>query len=177
MNSRKSRRGGILSGLLITGLAFLCLAIAGAIYLGRNIRVTTRASQYGGDNVSIDTPAGHFSIRARDDARGLPSDVPPYPGAQMRRDSGGGASFQWESRDGKEDRGFSVSATEMITQDSPAAVLDFYRAQLPNWIVITEHGMTRLELHEGGYKRIIGIHGRYDGTHIGVASVGEPASN
>jgi hypothetical protein len=38
-------------------------------------------------------------------------------------------------------------------------------------------GAVRMELRDGGYKRIIGIHERHDGTHIGVASVGEPAAN
>jgi hypothetical protein len=56
--------------------------------------------------------------------------------------------------------------------------VDYYRNQLPNWVVVKErHGAVRMELREGGYKRIIGIHERYDGTHIGVASIGEPASN
>jgi hypothetical protein len=35
----------------------------------------------------------------------------------------------------------------------------------------------RMELREGGYKRIVAIRERHDGTHIGVASIGEPASN
>lgn len=57
-------------------------------------------------------------------------------------------------------------------------MLDYYRTQLPNWMIINERaGAVRLELREGGYKRIIGIRERHDGTHIGVASVGEPASN
>jgi hypothetical protein len=171
------RRGGILSGLLITALGIVCLAIMCGMYVARNVHVTTSSNHHGGDNVSIDTPAGHFSIRAHDEPGGIPSDVPVYPGAYVRRDSGGGAVFQWDGKDGK-DRGFSVSATEMITPDSASKVLDFYRTQLPNWIVVTEHdGATRFEFHDGGYKRIIAVHSKYDGTHIGVASVGEPASN
>ena len=35
----------------------------------------------------------------------------------------------------------------------------------------------RMELAEGGYKRIVAIHGRSDGTHIGVATIGAPAAN
>jgi hypothetical protein len=66
----------------------------------------------------------------------------------------------------------------MVTSDSLDKVVDYYRNQLPNWVVVKErHGAVRMELREGGYKRIIGIHERYDGTHIGVASIGEPASN
>jgi len=169
--------GGILSGLLITALGIVCLAIMCGMYIARNVHVTTSSNHFGGDNVSIDTPAGRFSIHAHDQPGGIPSDIPIYPGAYVRHDSGGGAEFQWNSNDGK-DHGFSVSATEMFTPDSASKVLAFYRAQLPNWIVVNEHdGKTRFEFHEGGYKRIIGIHGKFDGTHIGVASVGEPASN
>jgi hypothetical protein len=170
-------QGGILSGLLISGFVVVCLAVAGLVYVARNVRVTSSSNHYGGDNVSIDTPAGRLSIHAHDQPDGIPPDVPIYPGASVRRDSGGGAVFQWDSNDGK-DHGFSVSATEMFTPDPVSKVLDFYRTQLPDWIVVTEHeGTTRFERHEGGYKRIIAIHGKFDGTHIGVASVGEPASN
>lgn len=172
-----NERGGILSALLLSGFVVACLALAGVVYLARNVHVTSSSNHYGGDNVSIDTPVGHLSIHAHDTPGGIPSDVPIYPGATVRRDSGGGAVFQWDSNDGK-DHGLSVSATEMFTPDPVSKVLDFYRAQLPNWIVVSEHdGATRFELHEGGYKRIIAIHGKFDGTHIGVASVGEPASN
>jgi hypothetical protein len=56
--------------------------------------------------------------------------------------------------------------------------VDYYRAQLPNWIIVNERGGgVQLELRDGGYKRIVAIHERHDGTHIGVASVGEPAAN
>jgi hypothetical protein len=39
------------------------------------------------------------------------------------------------------------------------------------------HGEFHMELHEGGYKRIIAIDEKHGRTHIGVATVGEPASN
>jgi hypothetical protein len=71
-----------------------------------------------------------------------------------------------------------VSALELITQDPARKVFDYYRNQLPSWVVAEDHdGEMRLELKQGGYKRIVGIHEQNDGTHIGVASVGEPASN
>ena len=66
----------------------------------------------------------------------------------------------------------------MVTSDPVDKVVDYYRAQLPNWIIVNERlGGVRLELRDGGYKRIIAIHERHDGTHIGVASVGERAAN
>ena len=112
--------------------------------------------------------------------------IPPDPPQRMSRstparrkkNSGGDAVIEWNSNNGAHDRGFSVTATEMVTSDSVDRVLDYYRGQLPNWIVVNEHdGGVRLELRQGGYKRIIAIHDQHDGTHIGVASVGEPASN
>jgi hypothetical protein len=177
MRSLESRRGGILFGLLLTGLVIVCLMIAGGIFLARNIRVET-ASRNGGDYVSIDTPAGHLTVHAHEKAGSAPAGVPLYPGARSGRNSGGDAVVEWNSGNGKSDGGFSVSASEMITSDPLDKVVDYYRDQLPNWVVVTERsGSVRLELREGGYKRIIGIHERSDGTHIGVASVGEPASN
>ncbi|HWF09830.1 MAG TPA: hypothetical protein VG297_15290 [Bryobacteraceae bacterium] len=176
MTSRE--RGGILTGLLITGAVGLCLLIACGLFIARNIRVTSRSNGYGGDNVWIDTPAGNFSIRAHEKDGKLPAGIPMYPGARLTHGSGGGAVFRWNSKDGNDDRGFAVAGAEMITGDPPSKVLDYYREQLPEWIVVTEHdGATQFELQEGGYKRIVGIHAQYDGTHIGVASVGEPASN
>src|SRR5580658_9440389 len=60
-----SRRGGIIAGLLLSGLVVLCLVIAGSIFLARNIRVQTTARN-GGDDVTIDTPVGHLSVRAHE---------------------------------------------------------------------------------------------------------------
>jgi hypothetical protein len=162
-----SRRGGILVGLLLSALAGLCLLIFGAIYLASNIRVHT-AERANGADVSIDTPAGHLSLRAHDRAGSIAAGIPLYPGARKTTDSNGGdAVIQWSSSNGKEDHGFAVSASETVTGDPLDKVVDFY----------DRTGATRIELAEGGYKRIVAIRERHDGTHIGVASVGEPASN
>jgi hypothetical protein len=177
MKSCDSRRGGVLFGLLMSALVIVCLAIAGGLFVARNIRVQT-AARNGGDYVSIDTPAGSLSIHAHEKPGSANADVPFYPGARNARDSGGDAVIEWNSTSGRNDRGFSLTASEMVTSDPIDKVLDFYRAQLPNWVIVNERGgAVRFELREGGYKRIIAIHERHDGTHIGVASVGEPASN
>jgi hypothetical protein len=172
------QRGGILVGLLLSALAGLCLLVIGGIYLASNIRVHT-AERAGSADVSIETPAGHFSVRAHERAGSVAAGVPLYPGARKTRDSNGGdAVVEWSSSNGKDDHGFAVSASEMVTDDALDKVVDYYKSQLPNWVIVHKsRGETRIELAEGGYKRIIAIHERRDGTHIGVASVGEPASN
>lgn len=181
MNSCDSRhcshRGGILFGLLLSGLVVVCLMIAGGVFLARNIRVQTTARN-GGDDVTIDTPVGHLSVRAHEKAGTAAEGVPLYPGARSARKSGGDAVVEWTSNSGKNDTGFSLTASEMVTSDPVDKVVGYYRGQLPNWIIVNERlGGVRLELRDGGYKRIIAIHERHDGTHIGVASVGEPAAN
>jgi hypothetical protein len=178
MKSRNPRRGGILGGLLISALIIVCLMIAGGLFVARHIRIQT-TERNGGDDVSIDTPGGHLSIHAHDNA-GAATDLPVYPGAHRKSDSSGNAVVEWTSNHehGTDDGGFSVSASEMITTDSLDKVVNYYRGQLPNWVIVNEkHGAVRLELREGGYKRIIAISEHKDGTHIGVASLGGAASN
>jgi hypothetical protein len=176
-NCRSSRRGGVLFGLLMSALVIVCLIIAGGLFMARNIRVQT-TTRNGGDYVSIDTPGGQLSIHAHEKAGSGVSGVPLYPGARSTKHSGGDAVVEWNSNNGGNDGGFSLTASEMVTSDSLDKVLDYYRNQLPNWVIVNERGgAVRMELRDGGYKRIIAIHERHDGTHIGVASVGEPASN
>jgi hypothetical protein len=176
MRSPGSRRGGVLFGLMLSGLVVVCLMIAGTLYLARNIRVQTVAHS-GGDSVLIDTPAGHLTVRTHEHGGAALADIPMYPGARVE-DSGGGATVQWTSDNGETDKEFGVSASKSVTSDSLARVVDYYKAQLPNWMVVAEkHGGVRLEFSEGGYKRFIVVHEENDGTHIAVASVGEPASN
>jgi hypothetical protein len=175
---RESQRGGVLFGLLLSAMAVMCLLFVGGIYLASNIRVHT-TERAGGADVSIDTPGGHLTVRAHEKAGAAATGVPLYPGARSIKEShGGDAVVEWSSSNGRDDHGFSVSATEMVTTDSLGQVVDYYKGQLPNWLVVQEsRGGTRIELAEGGYKRIVAIHERHDGTHIAVASVGEPASN
>ena len=178
MRSCRSRRGGILVGLLVAGAVLMCVVIAVAFSVARNVQVRT-AERIDGNDVSIDTPVGHLSVHAHENGGWAASDVPVYPGARSTKNhDGGGAVVEWTSNNGHNDGGFSVAASEMVTPDSADKVIDFYRSQLPDWAIVNERdGAVRFELKESGHKRIIGIHARHDGTHIGVASIGEPASN
>ena len=174
--SSHSRRGGVLGVLLVVGVSIVIVMLGGAYFIARTVHVQT-THRNGGDDVSIDTPAGRMNIRAHEDLDPASLGLPIYPGATREKNSGA-ASFEWSSSDGKDDKSLSVGAAALFTPDSPSKVLDWYRAQLPNWIVVTDHdGSTRIELKEGGHKRIVAIRGKSDGTHIGIASVGDPASN
>jgi hypothetical protein len=172
-----SRRGGVLSVVLVSILGIVCLMVATAIYIVRNVNIQSR-DRPGGADVSIDTPAGLLSVHAHDQPGALPADIPVYPGAKARKDSGGGAVIEWNSNSSGEDKGFSVSAAEMVTNDPLDKVVDYYRADLPDWVTKSEgDGEIQFVLRKGGHKRVVAIHAKHDGTHIGVASVGEPASN
>jgi len=104
--------------------------------------------------------------------------VPLYPGARPLKHRGGDAVVEWTSKGEENDKGFAISASEMVTDDPVDQVAGYYRKELPNWVVVQERGgAVRMELREGGYKRIVAIRAEHDRTHIGVASVGEPASN
>ena len=171
-----SRRGGIVSGLLLTALAIAVLVAAVALYAVHNVKVDTLHS-HNGDNVSIDTPAGHLQIQAHEKLNPESLGIPLYPGAKRAKD-GGGATFSWTSSDGKDDKAVSVAGGDFLTPDPPGRVVEYYRSQLPNWMIVTDRdGATHLEFTRDGYKRIVAIREKGDGTHIGVASVGEPASN
>jgi hypothetical protein len=177
MKTTDPRRGGILSGLLLIGAGLTCLVVVSAIYLAHNIRVDARSGA-GGENVSMDIPGGHLSVRAHDGLDPEALGVPVYPGAKRSRDHSGGAVFEWNPADGGENKGLSVAGGETVTSDSASKVLDYYRRELPAWKIVEERdGGTRLELDKGGYKRFIAIEEKSDGTHIGIASVGEATAN
>jgi hypothetical protein len=69
-------------------------------------------------------------------------------------------------------------AAEYSTDDSVDKVKEFYHRELPHWIFSkSRRGHLQMEYTEDGYKRIIAIHEEDGRTRIGLASVGEPASN
>ena len=177
MKIQDSRRGGILFGLLLSALAVVCVIFAAGIHLVSHIRVESRDNT-GGTHVSIDTPVGDLSVHAHDRRGAGAAGVPLYPGARSLKDRGGDAVVEWTSKNDGPDDGFALTASEMVTDDPVDQVADYYRKQLPNWVVVREKGgAARMELREGGYQRIVAIRAEHGGTHIGVASVGEPASN
>jgi hypothetical protein len=142
----------------------------------RNFHLRT-ASRRGGDDVAFETPAGSFRLRAHERLDPAAIGVPVYPGAR-RTDSSGGAEFEWVSADGRDEKGMSVAGASFITSDPASRVIEFYRGQVSNLVIVHERGKkVRLEYTEHGLKRIIAIHEENDGTHIGVAAIGPPASN
>jgi hypothetical protein len=175
--ARRNRRGGILMGLLVTAAALVCVAIVIGLAVARNVRVETFHGK-DGNNVSINTPGGNFTIRAHDHDGKAFVDLPIYPGAKQVKSSGG-AEFEWTSGDGLEQKGFNVAGGEVITPDPASKVFDYYHTKLPSWIVSHERdGQIKLaESLEGDGKRFVIIHEKFDGTHIGVASIGTPAAN
>ncbi|MDE3197286.1 MAG: hypothetical protein KGN84_13130 [Acidobacteriota bacterium] len=172
---KRSSRDGRIGGCFITLIVLACVAF-GIVYFLRNLKVVEH-HRGSGDDVSIDTPAGRIEIRSQKDVDPAALGIPVYPGATRTKD-GGGATFSWTSRDGNVDKGLSVTGGELSTPDPASKVLDYYRTQLPNWIVReNKDGSTQFELKEGGYRRIVVVHEKSDGTHIGIANIGEPASN
>jgi hypothetical protein len=184
----------------LTLLTLVVLGVVGVAYLIHNVKVT-KVHRASGDEVSLQTPFGDFHVRGND-ADPARLGAPIYPGAKRTKDHGGagfkmtvaegdkngadadmhfngGATFEWTSADGSTDKALVVAGAEYLTPDSPEKVRAWYHDHLPNWVVSTDrHGdNARFELNGGGYKRLIAIREKSDGTHIGVASFGEPASN
>jgi len=175
MKKSNPRRGGILGTLLVIVAVVVVAAVCAGVYVARNVRVVTEDRKHGAD-VNIETPVGAMHFRAHENLDPSKLGVPVYPGARREQDSGG-ASFEWVPNDG-DGKNLAVAGGSFQSDDRPDAVLAYYRKQLPSWILVTDrHGETRLELKEGGSKRIVSIQERNGGTRIGVASIGEPASN
>lgn len=176
MRNLHSCRGGVIFRFLLFCVLLIFLASLAGVRLMRNFHLRT-VRHNGGDDVAFETPAGSFRVRAHESMNPAAIGVPVYPGAR-RTDSSGGAEFEWVSADGHDEKGMSVAGASFITADPASKVIEFYRAQLSNLVVIKEHGKhVRLEYTEHGLKRIIAIHEENDGTHIGLAAVGPPASN
>lgn len=169
------RRFGLYA--VLTALTLVALAIVAVSYVANNFKVVT-AHRGRGEDVAIETPAGRIDIRAHKNLDPATLGVPIYPDAK-RSGNGGGASFEWTSSDGSRDTAMAVAGGEYVTSDSAEKVRAWYREHLPNWVVVTDRHdeNAHFELNEGGYKRIIAIREKGDGTHIAVATAGEPASN
>lgn len=178
----------------LTLLTLVVLGVASAAYFLRNVKVST-AHKPGGDEVSVQTPLGEFHVRGKEKLDPAKLGVPIYPDAVRLKDPAqadvktgtaaddvhfsGGATFEWNSADGRSDKLVSVAAAEYSTPDGVEKVRAWYHDHLPNWVVVTDRNgdKARFELHEGGYKRLVALREKKDGTRIAVASFGEPGSN
>jgi hypothetical protein len=174
----KSSRGGIILGLLFAGMmVFMALLVAGIIVTKTvRVRTTDGADDSGVRGISIATPGGQLNIHASDHMNPVLTGVPAYPGATRVKD--GGAHISWNSKNGDGDEDLYVIGGEFRTPDSVSRVVDFYRQQLPNLMIVCgDDESTRLEYKKGGIRRIISIRRRAGETRIGVASIGGRESN
>ena len=175
MHVPNSRKGGIISGLLFAGMVvFMALFISGVV-ITRTIHVKHVNTDDGGE-VAIDTPGGRLNIRAHDHMSPAINGVPIYPGAYRADD--GGANIEWTSSDSNSDKNLYIIGGEFRTNDSVQQVVEFYRRQLPSLMIVSRRNESaRLDYKDGGLQRIISIEERHGETRIGVASIGDRASN
>jgi hypothetical protein len=174
---RNSRRGGALAGIILAVLMLGFLGVAALVvtglYVADHVSVT-ETTPHG--ETTVETPFG--TIRVRDNARLDPKHmgVPIYPGAVREEGSRKLASFHFDF--GDVHKGFALSAAEYRTSDSVDRVADFYRGELPHWLISQrEDGCTQLSFTKHGYKRFVAIYEEDGETRIALASLGEPASN
>ena len=179
MKQNNSQRGGVLAGVLVAFLILAALAVVGVfmagMYFADNIHVQkTQGAK--GDTVQVDTPIGSMRVEEHKKLDPKLIGVPVYPGATREEDYGGAVSFDFSSE--SHHKGFTVLAAHFSTGDSIDKVKEFYHHELPHWMITSRHnGHVKMEYTEDGYKRIIAIHEENGKTHIGLASVGEPAAN
>jgi len=157
-------------GLLVASVVLIGLAIATVGYIVPRIRIHDQPSA-SGDHVRVETPFGSVRVDERKDMKVDVGDVPIYPGAKLEKKDHGGAmvDIDW----GGGEKMISVAAAEYVTSDSVSKVRHWYRNQLPDWKV-SDREMIHIER---GLKRIITIKERDGRTRIGIATVGEPATN
>lgn len=172
------RRGGALAGIVLMVLMLSAIGIAALVatglYVADHVSVTGFVDS--GDETTIETPFG--SVRVREHAKLDPKHlgVPIYPGAVREDGSRKLASFHFDF--GDVHKAIAISAAEYRTSDSVDQVTEFYRDQLPHWLISQkENGGMQLSLTRHGYKRLVAIYERDGETRIALASVGEPASN
>jgi hypothetical protein len=172
-----SRRGGAVAGvllaILLVGFLVIVAAVSTGLYVAQNVRVTERGSR---GETAVETPFGSVRVREHNSFDPAHLGLPVYPGAERMPDSRKFASLRLDI--GHEHRAFAALAAEYRTSDSVEKVTEFYRHELPHWLISEKDGgRFELSLTHGGYKRIVSI--REDGfdTHIALASIGEPASN
>ncbi len=175
----QSERGGIIGAImLVMGVlvlvAVVCTVGAG-LYIANHVHVETAEGAHG-KNVSVETPFGSVHVRedAQADLKRL--GVPLYPGATPDHDHAKMAKVDLNF--GSDDKQLAVVAGEFTTSDPVSKVREYYRSELPHWMISDDHrGRVHFSFHEGGYKKIIVLESRGDGTRIKLVSIGEPAAN
>ncbi len=166
----RSRRGGILCGLL--GILTVLMVVA----LVSGIRVE-HSARNGRAQTEIDTPLGALHLDARENFNPESVGVPVYPGAvRTEKDSAGAlVDFDWGNTGHDE---FSVLATKFTTTDSADQVRAFYQARLPHGIVVHRRGRgLAFAFSREGYKRIVAIDQGRDRTYIQIAALGGAGAN
>jgi len=179
MRRNNSQSGGVLAGVLAAILILAALAVVGVfmagIYVAENIHVK-KSRGTDGETVNVETPIG--SMRVREHRRLDPRliGVPLYPGAAREDHDSHGASVDFSfDEDHKQ---FTILGAEYTTDDPIDKVEDFYRRELPHWMISqSRHGKLQMEYTHDGYKRFVVISEKEGRTHIGLASLGEPAAN
>ncbi len=176
MKTAASRRGGIISGLLFAGFFVVLAMMVAGVVVTRTVRVSHTES-VDGEGVAIQLPGGRLKISGHDHMNPDVAGVPIYPGAYRTSNNSGGANIEWSSADGT-GNGLSVVGGEFRTKDSAEDVVEFYRKQLPNVLIVSKMDRgTELEYRKGGVRRIISIHEKNGETRIGVAAIGGRESN
>jgi hypothetical protein len=179
MNRNISQRGGALAGVLAAFLILAALAVVGVflagVYVAQNIHVEkTRTSK--GETVQVDTPIGSMRVQEHKKLDPKLIGVPIYPNAIREDDDNHAASVDFSFDSGHKE--FTILAANYSTADSIDQVKQYYRRQLPHWMITQRRaGNVHMEYTEDGYKRIIIISEKQGRTWIGLASLGEPASN
>ncbi len=175
MASGSSRRGGVLSAVLI-GLAVLLMlagaaAIGAGVYLARSITVRESHNQ-----TVVETPFGTLRVREAPPFNPAHLGLPVYPGAVREDDDRKLASFELDF--GETQKEFSIQAAHYTTTDPFGRVTDYYRTQLPHWTYKkTRRNAAHFRFEDGGHTRVVAIREHHRVTHIGLASLGEPGSN
>ncbi len=179
MNRNISQRGGALAGVLAAFLILAALAVVGVflagVYVADNIHVEKTRSDKG-DTVQVDTPIGSMRVQEHKKLDPKLIGVPVYPNAIREDDDNHAASVDFTFDSGHKE--FTVLAADYSTADSVDRVKEFYHHELPHWMITERrNGHVHMEYTEDGYKRIVVISEKHGRTWIGLASMGEPASN
>jgi len=179
MKRSSSQTGGVLAGLLVAFLILAALAVVGVfvagMYIADNIHVKKTRGAHG-ETVQVETPVGTMRVQEHKNLDPKLIGVPVYPGAQREDTHGAAASFDFSFDSAHKE--FTVLAVEFSTDDSVDKVKAFYQRELPHWIISHSYrGHFQMEYTENGYKRIVAISEKRGKTHIGLASLGEPAAN